>query len=87
MGGSAEYRYDFRLSSEPGKTNVYGILFYDVGSVWDSDQDPTIRSGYGLGVQLDLGLGSILLPAIRFDYGFSEEQPEGVLHFRLGPVF
>ena len=87
VGGSAEYRYDFRLSSEPGKTNVYGILFYDVGSVWDSDQDPTVRSGYGLGVQLDLGLGSILLPAIRFDYGFSEERPEGVLHFRLGPVF
>lgn len=87
LGGSAEYRYDFRLSNQPGQTNIYGILFYDVGSVWDSDQDPTFRSGYGLGVQLDLGLGSILLPAIRFDYGFSEERPEGVLHFRLGPVF
>ncbi len=86
LAGSIEYRYDFRLSSSISQT-VIGIVFADAGSVWNPGQNPEFHLGYGVGVQLNLGYGAVTLPAIRLDYGFSTQNPSGVLHFRIGPVF
>jgi len=86
LGSSFEYRYDFGLKSSFSQT-IIGIAFVDLGAVWNPGDNFDLKAGYGLGVQLNLGYGSILLPALRFDYGFSSAHPTGVFHFRIGPVF
>jgi outer membrane protein insertion porin family len=86
LGGSFEYRYDFGFKSSFSQT-IIGIAFVDLGAVWNPGDSFDLKAGYGLGVQLNLGYGSILLPALRFDYGFSGAHPTGVFHFRIGPVF
>jgi len=86
LSGSLEYRYDFHLASAVTRT-VIGIAFVDFGSVWNPGDDPVFHAGWGIGVQLNLGYGAVQFPAIRFDYGFSPLHPDGVLHFRIGPVF
>lgn len=86
LGSSLEYRYDFNLQSAISQT-VIGILFVDIGSVWNPGEALDLKAGFGAGVQLNLGYGSVLLPALRFDYGFSAAHPRGVFHFRIGPVF
>ena len=52
-----------------------------------SDYGTPVVGSAGLGVQVNLGFGGVLLPALRFDYGFSQRNPKGVFSFRLGPVF
>jgi outer membrane protein insertion porin family len=88
--GTAEYRYDFGLSS-PLTQTVVGIAFVDAGyasSVPDfEDNDAPIFFGAGLGVQINVGFGGALLAPVRLDYGFSEKNSSGVLNFRLGYVF
>lgn len=86
LSSSFEYRYDFALQTAVSQT-VIGIAFLDVGTVWNPGEEPELKAGYGVGVQLNLGYGSVLLPALRFDYGFSTDHPTGVFHFRIGPVF
>ena len=86
LGGSLEYRYDFNLQSAISQT-VIGIVFADAGSVWNPGGSFDLKTGFGAGVQLNLGYGAVLLPALRFDYGFSTDHPSGVFHFRIGPVF
>jgi len=86
VGSSLEYRYDFDLQTAISQT-VIGILFVDVGSVWNPGEAMDLKAGFGAGVQLNLGYGAVLLPALRFDYGFSAAHPSGVFHFRIGPVF
>ena len=86
LSSSFEYRYDFGLKSSVSQT-VIGIAFVDIGTVWNPGDKFDLKAGYGLGVQLNLGYGSVLLPALRFDYGFSTAHPTGVFHFRIGPVF
>ncbi len=87
---SFEYRYDFNFSSFATQT-VIGIVFVDAG--WASTvpqfaeyQTPLFASA-GVGVQVNLGFGGVLLPAVRLDYAFSERHPTGVFSFRVGPVF
>jgi outer membrane protein insertion porin family len=87
---SFEYRYDFKLTTIATQT-IIGIVFADVG--WASGvpgyepyQAPVFASG-GLGVQVNLGFSGVALPALRFDYGFSERNPRGVFSFRIGTVF
>ncbi|UCH27117.1 MAG: BamA/TamA family outer membrane protein [Trueperaceae bacterium] len=88
--GSVEYRYDLGLSTAATQT-VIGILFVDLG--WASsvpgfsDNGAPLFAGAGVGVQINLGFGGVLLPALRFDYGFSERNPSGEFRFRIGPVF
>ncbi len=86
IGSSMEYRYDFGLKTSFSQT-IIGIAFFDFGGVWNPGEQLQMHAGYGLGVQLNLGYGSVLLPALRFDYGFSSDHPTGVFHFRIGPVF
>ncbi|WP_117238458.1 BamA/OMP85 family outer membrane protein [Thermus sediminis] len=81
--GSLEYRYDFALSPQGG-TNLYGILFTDLGV---ADNTGGLKWGVGIGLQLDLDLFGALLPSLRLDYAFSPESPTGRIHFRIGPMF
>lgn len=80
---SLEYRYDFNLSPQGG-TNLYGILFSDLGL---TDNTAGVKWSLGLGFQLDLDVFGALLPSLRIDYAFSPENPTGKLHFRIGPMF
>jgi outer membrane protein insertion porin family len=90
LTASVEYRYDFGLDTLATQT-VIGILFVDLGYASSVPGFPEygapLFAGAGLGVQLNLGFGGVLLPALRFDYGFSERNPTGEFRFRVGPVF
>ena len=87
---SLEYRYDLELTTFATQT-VIGIAFAD--AAWASgvpgfeEYDTPIFASAGLGVQLNLGFSGVALPALRFDYGFSERNPRGVFSFRIGTVF
>lgn len=87
---SLEYRYDFNLSTFATQT-VIALAFVDVG--WASSvpgfdlYETPVYAGAGIGVQVNLGFGGVLLPAVRLDYAFSERHPSGVFSFRIGPVF
>lgn len=88
--GSLEYRYDFELSTVATET-VVGIVFADLG--WASsvpgfdEYRAPLFAGAGIGVQVNLGFGGVVLPAIRLDYGISERNRSGVFSVRLGPVY
>ncbi len=87
---SLEYRYDFQLSTVATDT-VIGIVFADLG--WASsvpgfpEYETPLFASAGVGVQLNLGFGGVVLPAIRLDYALSERNRTGVFSVRLGPVF
>src|SRR5690606_14643582 len=87
---SFEYRYDFQLTTFATQT-VIGIAFVDMGwassvPLFDEYHTPLFASA-GVGVQINLGFGGVLLPAVRLDSAFSERHPTGVFSFRVGPVF
>lgn len=88
---SVEYRYDFGLASAVTETLI-GIAFIDFGyasGIVNADKyNLQFPFSAGIGLQINIGTaaGSIL-PPIRFDYGFSERHPAGVLSFRLGYAF
>jgi outer membrane protein insertion porin family len=88
--GTLEYRYDFGLDTFATET-VIALAFTDVGWVSSmpgfDDYGTPIIAGAGLGVQLNLNIAGIGLPAIRLDYSFSERNPTGIFRFRFGPVF
>ena len=85
-----EYRYDFELSTIATQT-VIAIAFADVA--WASgvpgfeEYGAPVFASAGVGVQVNLGFSGVQLPALRFDYGFSERNPTGVFAFRVGTVF
>ncbi len=87
---SLEYRYDFGLQTVATQT-VIGILFADLG--WASsttgfaEYGAPLFASAGVGVQVNLGFGGVLLPALRFDYAFSERNPTGEFRFRVGGVY
>ncbi|HEX2865343.1 MAG TPA: BamA/TamA family outer membrane protein, partial [Deinococcales bacterium] len=97
---SVELRYDFGLKTAV-TSGLLGIGFVDVGNAWGNGSratrtlgDGTVITipdgpivGYGLGLQINLGFGAFQLPAIRFDYGFSNWNPTGKFSFRLGFPF
>jgi len=84
FSSSAEYRYNFGVNAGIAQ-GLYGVAFADLGDAWQSTRDPFLKWGVGAGVQLNLGLGTFLLPALRFDYAFSERG--GKFSFRLGNFF
>lgn len=90
LTGSVEYRYDFGLETVATQT-IIGIVFLDVGYASAATGFPEygapLFAGAGAGVQVNLGFGGVALPALRFDYGFSERNPSGEFRFRVGPVF
>ena len=90
LTSSVEYRYDFGFSTVATET-IVGIVFADLGyasNVPGFAQDAApLFGGVGVGVQINLGFGGVSLPALRFDYGFSQRHPGGVFSFRVGPVF
>lgn len=90
LTSSVEYRYDFGFSTVATDT-VIGIVFADLAYVSDvpglGAGDLGVFASAGVGVQINLGFGGVSLPALRFDYGFSQRHPSGVFAFRVGPVF
>ncbi len=87
LTSSLEYRYDLGLTNNVAQA-VYLIAFTDLGFVGTTPEaisNPYLS--FGAGVELDLSLGGLGLPALRFDYGFSAEEPTGYFKFRIGPVF
>jgi outer membrane protein insertion porin family len=88
--GTVEYRYDFGFDTFATET-IIALVYTDVA--WASsmpgfdDYSTPIIAGAGLGVQLNLNIAGVGLPAIRLDYSFSERNPSGVFRFRIGPVF
>ena len=86
LSGSAEYRYDFGISNNIAQ-GLYGIAFVDAASAWAADGTRKSDYSVGAGVQLNLGFGGALLPALRFDYGFSPSNNSSKFSFRLGPVW
>lgn len=87
---SFEYRYDFGLTTAATQT-IIAVAFADVGwasniAGYDIGEAP-LRTGAGLGLQLNLGFSGVALPALRFDYGWSSQNPDGVFAFRIGTVF
>lgn len=89
LTGSAEYRYDFGLST-PVTQTIVGIGFIDAGYASSVSYDPEIFASpmllsAGVAVQLNIGFGGgLAIPPLRFDYGFSPKHPTGVFGFRLG---
>lgn len=83
---SAEFRYNTGISTGFSQ-GLYAVAFLDAGDAWSKSNELNANLGYGVGVQLNLGTSSFLLPAIRLDYGFSPTNPRGKLHFRLGSFF
>ncbi|MBB6096636.1 outer membrane protein insertion porin family [Deinobacterium chartae] len=83
---SLEYRYNFNLQAGIAQ-GLYGVAFVDAGDAWTDSNDFNLNFGYGLGVQLNLGVGGALFPALRFDYAFSPSSPSGKFTFRIGSFF
>ncbi len=87
LTSSLEYRYDLGLDTSITQA-IYAIGFADLGFASNTPTD--ISNPYlsaGLGLELNLNLGGIGIPAIRLDYGFSGQQPTGYFKFRIGSVF
>jgi len=87
LTSSLEYRYDLGLDTSLTQA-IYAIGFIDLGFASNTPADisnPYLSAGFG--VELDLNLGGLGLPALRLDYGFSGEEPAGYFKFRIGPVF
>jgi outer membrane protein insertion porin family len=88
--GTVEYRYDFGLDTFATET-IIALAYADVGWVSSmpgyTDYATPFIAGAGLGVQVNLNIAGLGLPAIRFDYSFSGQNPTGIFRFRLGPVF
>ncbi len=82
---SFEYRYDFNLTTLATQTLI-AIAFTDVAWTGGATDTALVASG-GVGLQLNLGFSGVNLPALRFDYGFSQRNPSGVFSFRIGTVF
>ncbi len=89
---TAEYRYDFGLSTAVTQT-VVGIVFADLGyassvgsTVGDfGENPPPLLGSVGVAAQLNIGFGGgLAIPPLRFDYGVSPTHPTGVFGFRLG---
>ena len=86
LTSSAEYRYDLNVNNSVFQ-GVYLIGFVDAGTAFSAGEDLKVGYSFGLGTQLNIGLGGVGLPSIRFDYGFSPSTGSSQFHFRLGPVF
>ena len=86
LTSSAEYRYDLNLNSSVFQ-GVYLIGFVDAGTAFSAGEDLKVGYSFGVGTQLNLGIGGVGLPPIRLDYGFSPSTGSSQFHFRLGPVF
>lgn len=87
LTSSLEYRYDLGFDTSVTQA-IYAIGFADLGFASNTPTD--ISNPYlsaGLGLEFNLNLGGIGIPAIRLDYGFSAQQPTGYFKFRIGSVF
>jgi outer membrane protein insertion porin family len=88
LTGSLEYRLDLGLDLPlTEQLVVYG--FADTGFTSNDfgGDNPGMHVGVGVGAQVRLELFGISAPPIKIDYGFSEANPTGKLHFGLDELF
>ncbi len=84
--------FEYRVPVSPQLT---GVLFFDVGNVWQqslsniSRKDLDFKKGVGVGIRFDLGGGML----VRLEYGFPLDRDlwvsdrSGKFHFSVGPGF
>ena len=84
--------FEYRVPVSPQLT---GVLFFDVGNVWQqslsnlSRSDLNFKKGVGAGIRFDLGGGML----VRLEYGFPLDRDprvndrSGKFHFSVGPGF
>ena len=84
--------FEYRVPVSPQLT---GVLFFDVGDVWQqslsnlSRSDLNFKKGVGVGIRFDLGGGML----VRLEYGFPLDRDprvndrSGKFHFSVGPGF
>ena len=84
--------FEYRVPVSPQLT---GVLFFDVGNVWQqslsnlSRSDLNFKKGVGVGIRFDLGGGML----VRLEYGFPLDRDprvndrSGKFHFSVGPGF
>ncbi len=83
--------FEYRI---PLANQLSGVVFFDIGQVWDESTDSIFRDidlkkGIGVGVRFDL-MG--MLARLEWGYGFDREidgrkEPRGKFHFTIGPGF
>ena len=83
--------FEYRI---PLANQLTGVVFFDVGQVWDESvgnifRDFDLKKGVGVGVRFDL-MG--MLARLEWGYGFDREidgrnEPRGKFHFTIGPGF
>ena len=73
----------------PFANQLTGVVFFDVGQVWDESvtnifRDFNFKKGAGVGIRFDL-MGML----VRFEtgYGFDRIEPEWKFHITVGPGF
>ena len=88
LTGSLEYRLDLELDLPlTEQLVVYG--FADTGFTSNDfgGDTPSMHLGVGVGAQVRLELFGISAPPIKIDYGFSDANRSGKLHFGLDELF
>ncbi|MCZ6677271.1 MAG: outer membrane protein assembly factor BamA [Candidatus Poribacteria bacterium] len=83
--------FEYRI---PLANRLTGVLFFDIGQVWDESRDNilkdiNLKKGAGVGIRFDL-MG--MLARLEWGYGFDREingrtVPKGKFHFTIGPGF
>ncbi|MCA6071603.1 MAG: outer membrane protein assembly factor BamA [Endomicrobium sp.] len=92
--GVVNVEYKFPIFAEKKRTILQGVIFYDIGGVWENFRDvnltlgdghKNLRSGVGFGVRL----ATPLFP-IRLDWGYGLNRKKGDpwrFYFTIGNVF
>ena len=93
-GGNKQIYANFEYRA-PVSPQLTGVLFFDVGNVWQqslsnlSRSDLNFKKGVGVGIRFDLGGGML----VRLEYGFPLDRDprvndrSGKFHFSVGPGF
>jgi len=71
--------------------SIRGVVFTDVGNVWDYPEDPIHNSDWknsvGLGVRIDTFLLEMFPFLMNFDYAWRTDKKGNVFYFSIGPIF
>ncbi|MDR3274460.1 MAG: outer membrane protein assembly factor BamA [Endomicrobium sp.] len=93
--GLINVEYKFPIVSEKGRTIVQGLLFYDIGGVWENCSDvnlhlgtssKNLRSGVGFGIRF---VTPIFPLRLDWGYGLNHEKREPLqqFYFNIGNIF
>ena len=83
--GYLNVEYLFPLSKSMG---LKGVLFYDIGNVWEDKEDyfSELRHSVGAGIRWNSPLGPL-----RFEWGYNldpkDDEKQSVFEFTIGSAF